>query len=261
MPSSPDYPEEGELVVCTVQNVKNFGAFVALDEYGSREAFIHVSEIATGWVKYIRDYVKEGQKVVCKVVEVDRTKGHVNISLKQVNDHQRREKIQQWKNENKARRIMDILAQRVGAEPVAFFEEVGTKLIENFGSLYGSLEAAVADKAALSKAKLTGNWTDAFLQIAEENIATSQVKVDGILEVSSPKSDGVEDIRSSLLEGVSEEGDCSVQIQYIGAPKYRIVVTAPDYKKAEEELKKSSEKVVKAIIRSGGTGKFTRHQA
>ena len=51
MPSVPEYPEEGELVVCTVQSVKNFGAFVSLDEYGSREGFIHVSEIATGWVK------------------------------------------------------------------------------------------------------------------------------------------------------------------------------------------------------------------
>ncbi len=261
MPSSPDYPDEGELVVCTVQNVKNFGAFVSLDEYASREAFIHVSEIATGWVKYIRDYVKEGQKIVCKVTEVDKGKGHVNLSLKQVNDHQRREKIQQWKNENKARKIIDILAERVKAEPGPFFEEVGDRLIDAFGSLYGSLEAAVQDNSALKKAHITGSWTDAFVQIAEENITSSNVKVDGILEITSPRPDGVEDIRSSLIEGVAEGEEFSVRIQYIGAPKYRILVTAPDYKKAEEELKKSSEKVVRAITKAGGTGKFTRHQA
>lgn len=261
MPSSPDYPDESELVVCTVQNVKNFGAFVSLDEYGSREGFIHVSEIATGWVKYIRDYIKEGQKIVCKVVEIDKAKGHVNLSLKQVNDHQRREKIQQWKNENKARKIIDILAERVGSEPAAFHEEVGTKLIENFGSLYGALETAVADPEALKKAHLTGKWTGPFLQIAAENITTTHVKVDGILEVSSPKPDGVEDIRSSLLEGLSGDEEYSVEVQYLGAPKYRMVVTAPDYKKAEEELKKGSDKVIKAIVKSGGVGKFTRHQA
>ncbi len=260
MPPSPEYPDEGELVVGTVQSVKNFGAFVSLDEYDSREAFIHVSEIATGWVKYIRDYVKEGQKIVCKVIEVDRSKGHVNLSLKQVNDHQRREKIQQWKNENKARKIIDILAERVKVEPQAFYEDVGSKLVESFGSLYGALEAAVADKNALKKAHLSGNWTSEFIQIAEENITTSQVKVDGTLEVSSPKPDGVDDIRSSLLEGVAQGEDYAVQIQYLGAPKYRIVVTAPDYKKAEEELKKSSEKVLRAIVKTGGTGKFTRHQ-
>lgn len=261
MPSSPDYPEEGELVVGTVQNVKNFGAFVSLDEYGSREAFIHVSEIATGWVKYIRDHVKEGQKIVCKVIEVDKGKGHVNLSLKQVNDHQRREKIQQWKNENKARKILDILAERLKRDPEQFYEEVGLKLIESFGTLYAALETSVADRNALKKAHLSGDWTAAFQQIAEENITTSHVKVDGILEVSSTRAEGVEDIRKALLEAVDEQEEYSVQIQYLGAPKYRIVVTAPDYKKAEEELKRGSDKVVKAITKAGGSGKFSRHQA
>lgn len=55
MPKTSEFPEEGELVVCTVQNVKNFGAFVTLDEYGNKEGFIHVRDVATGWVKYIRD--------------------------------------------------------------------------------------------------------------------------------------------------------------------------------------------------------------
>ena len=115
-----------------IQGGKNFGAFVSLDEYSGREGFIHVSEIATGWVKYIRDYVKEGQKIVCKVIEVDRSKGHVNLSLKQVNDHQRREKIQLWKNENKARKLLDILADKIGEEPAKFYDEVGVRLIEEF---------------------------------------------------------------------------------------------------------------------------------
>ena len=53
-----EFPEEGELVVCTVQNLKNFGAFVTLDEYDNKEGFIHIRDVATGWVKYIRDYSK-----------------------------------------------------------------------------------------------------------------------------------------------------------------------------------------------------------
>lgn len=89
-----DFPENGELVVCTVTRVKNFGAFVTLDEYDQKEGFIHVRDVTTGWVKYIRDYVREGQKVVCKVLGVDSQKGHIDLSLKSVNDHQKRERIQ-----------------------------------------------------------------------------------------------------------------------------------------------------------------------
>ncbi|HEQ78979.1 MAG TPA: S1 RNA-binding domain-containing protein, partial [Euryarchaeota archaeon] len=65
MVSPYEFPEESELVVCSVTNVKSFGAFVNLDEYDGKEGFIHVAEVATGWVKYIRDHVREGQKVVC----------------------------------------------------------------------------------------------------------------------------------------------------------------------------------------------------
>lgn len=260
MPPSPEYPEEGELVVSTVQSVKNFGAFVALDEYGSREGFIHVSEIATGWVKYIRDYVKEGQKIVCKVVEVDRSKGHVNLSLKQVNDHQRREKIQLWKNENKAKKLLDILAEKIGEDPKKFYDEVGTRLIEEFSSLYTALEVTAADPSILKKKGFAGQWVAQFEQIAAENIAPASVKIDGMLELSSPKSDGIDDIRSALSVGVRHGEDFDVSVQYVGAPKYRLLVTAGDYKRAEDEIKKSADHIVKTVTKLGGAGKFTRSQ-
>ena len=47
-----EWPQESELVVCTVENVKDFVAFVSLDEYGGRQGLIPISEIATGWIKY-----------------------------------------------------------------------------------------------------------------------------------------------------------------------------------------------------------------
>ena len=89
------YPEVGEFVIVTVKTVKPYGAFVTLDEYDNKEGFIHIGEIAAGWIKYIRDYVREGQKLVCKVLRVDPGRGHIDLSLKRVNEHQRREKIQE----------------------------------------------------------------------------------------------------------------------------------------------------------------------
>ena len=83
------FPENGELVVCTVTSVKNFGAFVTLDEYDNKEGFVHVRDVASGWVKYIRDFIREGQKIVCKVLGVDSSKGHIDLSLKSVNEHMR----------------------------------------------------------------------------------------------------------------------------------------------------------------------------
>ncbi|MDD2755239.1 MAG: S1 RNA-binding domain-containing protein, partial [Methanothrix sp.] len=96
------WPEVGSLVVCTVTQVVDFGAFVSMDEYSGKQGLIHISEVASGWIKYIRDHVREGQKIVCKVLNVDTSRHHIDLSLKDVNEHQRREKIQEWKADQKA---------------------------------------------------------------------------------------------------------------------------------------------------------------
>ena len=68
-------PEEGELVVATITTVKQNGAYVLLDEYEGIEGFIFIGEIASGWVKNIRGFVREGSASFAKSCEHDVT-GH-----------------------------------------------------------------------------------------------------------------------------------------------------------------------------------------
>lgn len=89
-----DIPEIGDLVVVTVTKVEKFGAEVKLDEYKDLNGFIHIAEVANGWVRYIRDHLREGQKTVCKVLQIDSRRKSVDLSLKRVNEHQKREKFQ-----------------------------------------------------------------------------------------------------------------------------------------------------------------------
>ena len=67
-------PSEGELVVALVREVKQNGAYVDLEEYEGIEGFIFIGEIASGWVKNIRSIVREGQRVVAKVIKVKKDK-------------------------------------------------------------------------------------------------------------------------------------------------------------------------------------------
>lgn len=252
-----EFPEESELVVCTVKNVKNFGAFVSLDEYEGKEGFIHIRDVATGWVKYIRDYVREGQKIVCKVLEVDSSKGHIDLSLKSVNEHQKREKIQQWKNENKAEKLLGIVAERLGKTLAESYTEFGSELIEEFGTLYAAFEQCAANPKILEEEEFEGDWMEAFVEVAEENVTPPYVQIDGYLELTCPAPDGVEVIKKALNDGmeVSEE---KVTIQYIGAPRYRLVINAPDYKIAEEELKTVTGSILAILEESGGEASFHR---
>jgi len=253
-----DWPDEGDLVVCTVTNVKNFGAFVTLDEYEAKEGFIHIAEVSSGWIKYIRDYIREGQKVVSKVLKVDKEKGHIDLSLKAVNEHQRREKIQEWKNEQKAENLFAIVAGRLGKAVDECWQEFGYDLLDSFGTLYRAFEESVMDESALEDEDFKGPWVKTFVEVARENIIPPHVTIDGYVEAMDFCPDGAVHIKEALAKAAMESDGVSVKVQYIGAPKYRLVVRAPDYKNAEEEIQKAAARVIKALTAKGGEGKFHR---
>ena len=235
-----EFPEEGELVVCRVKSIHNFGAFVELEEYPGKEGFIHISEVAPGWIKRIRDHIKENQRIVCKVMHVDREKGHIDVSLKRVNEHQRREKIQEWKNEQKARKLLEIVASRLGKKVEDCYKEFAWKLIDKYGSLYSAFEECAYDPETLRKDGFSGEWLKHFEEVARDNIQIPFVTVKGYIKISSSRSDGVEHIKKALqLAENSEYEDVEIEVTYRGAPLYNISVKAPDYKIAEEELKKA----------------------
>jgi len=257
MPLRAEYPEEGDLVIGTVTSIRNFGAFVTLDEYANREAFIHLSEVATGWVKYIRDHIREGQKIVARVLRVDPSKNQIDLSLKRINDHQRREKTQQWKNEGRALRLVDQVAQALKITPDQAADLFGSTLLEKYGSLFGAFEIASADPKRFQKENEKAPWVTAFLKVARESIVPPQVTILGTLEITDPGPAGVEGVRAALT--AAEKVDpAAVEVQYVGAPKYRLRVVASQYKQAEETLKRATEAALQAIHASGGEGSFAR---
>ncbi|HKV90532.1 MAG TPA: translation initiation factor IF-2 subunit alpha [Thermoplasmata archaeon] len=257
MPLRPEFPEEGELVVGTVTSIRNFGAFVTLDEYANREAFIHLSEVATGWVKYIRDHIREGQKIVARVLRLDPAKNQIDLSLKRINDHQRREKIQSWKNEQKAVRLLNLVAAGLKIEPEATHELFAETLVERYGSLFDAFEVAAADPKRFQKEGGKAAWVAAFLHVAQENIVPPHITIRGTLELTDPSPSGVESVRTALLAAEAVDPE-AVVVQYVGAPRYRIQVAGTQYKQAEETLKHATDAAIAAIKAVGGQGSFAR---
>ncbi|MDV0442768.1 translation initiation factor IF-2 subunit alpha [Methanorbis rubei] len=255
--SERDWPIEGELVVCSVTEVKDFAAFVALDEYEGRQGLIPIAEIARGWIKYIRDYIREGQKVVCKVLHVDANRGHIDLSLKDVNEHQRREKIQDWKNEQKAHKWIGFAS----ADSKVAEKEIEDAMYKEFSSLYAAFEDIVVyGDATMEKFVLPDSAKSALMKVASENVKVPKVTVSAVLELTSSKPDGVNVIRRALRSAEPKVDGAEIEILYLGAPKYRVKVVAPDYKTAEKVLEKAADAAIGVLERADGTGKLVRKQ-
>lgn len=254
------WPEKGDLVVCTVENVKDFGVFVGLDEYGGKEGLIHISEVASGWIKYIGDHVREGQKIVCKVLHVNPEKAHIDLSLKDVNDHKKREKIQNWKNELKAKKWMGFVANSAQIDDKKV-NEVCEKMFAAYDCMYsGFEEVAMYGPSALVDIGIEEDLAKKIQDIATENVKIPFVEISGYVNLSCPQPDGIGVIKKALKSATSKaKEEIDITATYVGAPRYRIHVRAPDYKQAENALKKAAESAIKFIKKNEGAGTFHRH--
>src|SRR5439155_13113 len=115
------------------------------------------------------------EQIVCKVLKVDKEKGHIDLSLKAVNEHQRSEKMQEWKNEQKAENLLGIVAQRLGKSVEECWQEFGYDILDSFGTLYRAFEESVMDEHALEGEGFKGPWVKTFIEVARENIIPPHV--------------------------------------------------------------------------------------
>lgn len=255
------FPEVGELVICTVTRITPYGVYVTLDEYEKVEGFLHISEVSSRWVKNIREHVREGQKTVLKVLRADPSKFHADLSLRRVNDRERKEKLLRWKQENRGRKLLELAAEKMHVTSGEAYEKIG-KLIENdFENIYLGLERAVGKgELVLTKCGVPSDWANVLTEVARMKIKTPKIKIRGNLELTCTKPEGVTVLKNVFAKAmnVKKPEGSDIRVFTIGAPKYRVEVTAENYKDAENLLERFVQTALKIIKAEGGEGKPLR---
>ncbi len=228
------YPEEGEIVFCTVTNVQYNSVFVRIEEY-DKQGLIHISEISPGRIRNIRDYVKEGKMVVCKVLRIDERKGHIDLSLRRVNEREKRQKTDERKQEQKAEKIVESLASQLKKPFDKVYHEVSSVIIPKYGFIYAAFEEVVENNESLEKMGLKKEYAEPLEALVRDKIKPKQVVLSGTITVKTYAENGVELVRNALIK--AKNVDKSINIYYLGAGNYSITVEAKEYKDAEKQLK------------------------
>ncbi len=257
----PEWPESGDLVIASIESVMDYGAYANLDEYNKR-GFLHISEISSARIRNIRDFVRENQKMVLKVLRVNVEKGHIDLSLRRVTKRERIEKIKSWKKDRKGDALLHAVAEKVGLPIHEVYQIAGMLLEEKYG-LYEGFEIVVKEGVeALTKLGIPEDLAKVIAQVAEERIKIKMVKVRGVLEVRCMKPNGVKCIKDAFTDAKQsqEVKDAKIEFCVIAAPKYSVEVSADNWKHAEEVLEKVSENVIANITEAGGHGSFKREK-
>ena len=74
----------GSIVEGKVTGITNFGAFVELPE--GKTGMVHISEVASVYVKEIKDFVTVGQTVKVKILTIGED-GKISLSIKRAQEN------------------------------------------------------------------------------------------------------------------------------------------------------------------------------
>jgi len=243
-------PVYGELVMCKITKIHPNSAEAKLLEY-DKPGMIHVSEVASRWVRDIREFLKENQYVVCRVVRVEGSS--ISLSVKRVKREDNTKKMNEFKRERKSENLLEQIAKPMKKTLDQAYDEVGYIMQEEFGSLTKAFDVALKNPDLLKKKGVPDKWAKAITEAVKKRFGGKKYFLRGELELQCYSPNGVEVIRKLLL-AVRKRG---FDVSYSSAPNYSISVSGNDIKKLRSTLEEEGEAIVKAVEKSGGRGSFT----
>ena len=253
-----ELPEQGEIVMATITKLMDHGAYATLDEYEDIQGFLHISEIAPGWIRTINRFVREGEKKVLLVKKVNPQRGDIDLSLKQVSKDQQKQKLKEVKKFEKGKTLLQNLKDNANLTDKEI-EKLEDQIFGKYESVFDAfIDIARNGIDSVKELKLTKKISKPLEEICLK-IKLPSVEIRGIMEITNSNSNGIEIIKENLLQVL--EKDSKIEITYLGAPKYRLSVVAEDFKIAEKILKPIIEDIESIITKKKGTFKFTREES
>ena len=210
------------------------GAYVTLDEYDDIQGFLHISEIAPGWIRSVSRFVRDGEKKVLLVKKVNSKRGDIDLSLKQISKDQKKQKLKEVKKYEKGKTLLQNVKDKAKLSDEEV-EKVEDSIYSKFDSVYDAfIEIGRNGIDSVKELKLAKKTATTIEEICSK-IKLPSVEIRGIMEITNEKSDGVEIIKKVLLDELKK--DSTIDITYLGAPKYRLSITSDNFKSAEKSLK------------------------
>ncbi|MDP3990266.1 MAG: S1 RNA-binding domain-containing protein [archaeon] len=252
------YPEEDEIVLCKVTKIYPNSVFVDLLEYEGKFGIIHISEVSPGRIRNLRDFVSIGRQIVCKVLRVDEQKGHIDLSLRRVNSNQRREKLEEVKQEMKAEQLLKNLATKLKKPADQIYKEVTDKVFKEYSHLYLAFKDIVSEEFNLEELGIKKDLANEIKEAVLEKFKPKKIIIEGEIKIQTFAPNGVNKVKNVLIK--IEKISDTISLSYLGAGRYRIHIEDFEYKNAEKTLAEVI-KLLEDFNDKVSTGTFIREKS
>lgn len=236
------YPEESELVWCKVLKVNPHSVFVRLEEY-DKNGIINISEVSPGRIRNIRDYVQEGRFIVCKVLRVNKERGHIDLSLRRVGPNQKRLKSNEIKQEQKAEKCLEIISKRLKKPLEEIHNIVWNSIKKDYDYIHQFFEDIV-EKNIKTGDYLPKKIAGVIETVVKERIKPKEVMLKEKVSVHCEEGNGLNIVKKAFLETLKK---FNIDIIYSGSGSFIVKAKARDFKTCDRTLKSFNNALEKAL--------------
>ena len=245
-----DRPDEGDFVVVTISDVDTNSAYADLEEYEDASGLIHISEASRSWVEDLTKEINEGEKTVAQVIDVE--DDTTTLSLKRVNENNKKEAMSRWNKEQKAESFVKELQDSLDMDEDEIFDEVVFPMQREVGSAFHGFEISTAKREKLEEF-LDDDVVDEIQEVAKENIDLKQEKFEGEIELEFSSKNGIDKIKQ-CFEDVGE----GVEAKYVSAPEYSITSWGRTQELAKKRMDKAVNQIKEKAEELNGRFEFSR---
>ncbi|KAL7416239.1 eukaryotic translation initiation factor 2 alpha subunit-domain-containing protein [Mrakia frigida] len=248
------YPEVDDLVMVTVKQIAEMGAYVKLLEYENVEGMILLSELSRRRIRSIQKLIRVGRNEVVVVLRVDKEKGYIDLSKRRVSAEDIEKCEEKFEKGKLVHSVLTHVAGKMEVDVELLYSKVAWPLSKRFGHAYDAFKLSISEPEKVYEGI---DIAPDLLASLQENVARrltpKAVKIRSDIEVKCFAYEGIDAIKAALKAGeaVSTE-NVPIKIRLVAPPLYVVTTNSTDKSGGVELMEKALAVIDAKITELGG---------
>jgi translation initiation factor 2 subunit 1 len=211
-------------------------------------------EITLKRVNQINRYLSVGKDEVLRVLRVDKVKGFIDLSKKQVKPDEIEEIKKKFAKSKKVEEIVKELSVHTQKSMEYLYKNIIWPLYKTHDHALDALNLLLnGDSKILENSKITDEIKEELMKILKKKLVPKPVKIRSDFKITCYTFEGSDAIKESLINGEKKgTKEIPISIRYIGSPLYECSVETINKKEGFEIINAALAEVKKTIEEKGG---------
>lgn len=244
-------PDVGDIVMARVVDVNDIGAHVSLPEYDDIMGLVIKSEFSRKRIQSVKQVMRKGKKEVCKVINVDKRKGNVDLSKKQVQPSEKQEHEHQYRLGKTVHDFAWQVSYRTGADMWQVLEDLIWPLYDQQSHAYHGL-------CQLATQESIDHCDEHTAELIREYFRPQLKKLRAKVHAYCVDVDGLDTIKGVMMGAQSDYGVEVVRGE--DAMIYDVLYQDYDHEHGAQYLNGVADEIARRMCeRTGGHGSVHRY--